>query len=85
MHQTGDTALADQAAKDVTMAGKTAETFDRNGVRVAKKYNVPLTYLPEMALLACMVTWGKQVSGTVSVLNSKGAELRKRAKEGRAA
>ena len=86
LHQTGDAVLADTSAKDIAMSGSLAERFDKNGVRVAKKYNAQglLKYLPEFALLACFVAWGKTVSGTVGVLKAKGAELRKRAKEGKA-
>jgi len=80
--ETGDEALADEAAESVRMDDKIATTVKAGGVACCKKYSVNLAYAPEFMLFGGLVVWAGGVVGpSVKALRAKGAELRAEAEK----
>lgn len=82
--ETGDDKLAEEAAQSVRMSEKIETTVKAGGLACAKKYAVNMAYAPELMLGGGLVIWAGQVTMTGRALRAKGAELRQRAKEGKA-
>jgi len=74
--ETGDDALANEAAKSVRMAGEIENSVKKGALECCKKYAVRLDYAPEIMLGGGMVVWAGQVGMTIKDLKAKGRELR---------
>lgn len=78
--ETGDNALADEAAKSVVMSAKIVETVTKGGVECARKYAVRMDYAPEMMLFGGLAIWAGQVSLACRALRATGADIRAKKK-----
>lgn len=79
MKETGDKALAEDAAKSVQMSEKISGAVKLGAVQCAEKYAVRMDYAPETLLFGGLIIWGGQVTLSIRSLKATGAELRAKA------
>lgn len=81
MKETGDKALAEDAAKSVQMSEKISGAVKLGAVQCAEKYAVRMDYAPETLLFGGLIIWGGQVTLSIRSLKATGAELREKAND----